>query len=158
LRTGIKKAATSKTLRVATAFTGVAACAAAFGPTAMAATGQGATYKPDVAATTIEQKEGCPGGTSDWLHLGDGPGNTDMCYGYTGTYTNADWAETSYCGGNNYGWIDVQYPGSTGNTKITFHQGTTYAQIPYAGINDPAIVRSVHISGWSGSDACKPPS
>ena len=161
MRTGFKKSLTSKPMRVATAFTGVAACAAAFAPTAMAATGQtGATHGGEAtngAATTIEQKEGCSPGTSTWFHVGDGAGRTDICYGYTGTYNNPDWAFTSYCGGNNYGWIEYQYPDSSGTTKVAFHQGTTYAQIPGTNIFDPAFITAVHISGWSGSDTCKPP-
>jgi hypothetical protein len=148
VKPGIKRALSGRTMQVTTVFTGVAAAAAAFTPTAH-------------AATAIEVRPGCPAGTSHWLHLNGfrviSSVSTQVytCLGGSGT-ANPSFDATSFCGGNNYGYIEGHYR-QTGEYYYTkFHQGTRFANIPdaYFGSNNSLFITKVHISGWSGSEKC----
>jgi DNA-binding SARP family transcriptional activator len=181
MRTGVRKALTGKTMRVATTFTGVAACAAAFAPAATAATGQPAlthdqegqnpaairaqnaagvrgdtALRAGAVKPAISERYGCPGGTSNWFHLAYDK-VSDTCFGFTGTEDPGYYA-TSFCGGNNTGWISGYYDGIASLYYYTpFGHGTTYAHITGTSADFPLYVTGVHISGWSGNDGCKFP-
>jgi hypothetical protein len=159
-----KKTVSMRAIGVAS-FTGVAACAAFAAPAAMAAPrpaghealvrGLPRTVRP--AASSIRLNKGCGPGTANWLHLAFDQ-LTDSCLGYKGTYTfPSSEPVTSFCGGNNSGWIKGVYA-VTGKTYSTdFHHGTTYAHIPHESASNVLEVSKVHISSWSGKDACPRP-
>jgi hypothetical protein len=157
MRTGIRK-----TMKVATTFTGVAACAAAFAPAATAATtGHQLPYKnapvtaPHGVRPGISERGGCPGGTSNWFHVGYAKVQ-DTCFGFKGTFSGSPvYYATSFCGGNNTGWIAGYLDGGAGAHYFTyFGHGTTYAHIPGTSASEPLAITQVHISGWSGGDKC----
>jgi hypothetical protein len=154
------KPSARKSMRVATTFTGVAACAAFAAPTAMAATGTGGhqlwrnaiphTVRPD--NTTVKS---CVGGTSNWFHLAYNKSH-DLCFGGKGKviFSNSQPVATSFCGGNNTGWIKGFYY-TTGKSYFTyFGHGTFYAHIPNTTAADPLVLASMHISNYSGNDKC----
>jgi hypothetical protein len=152
-----------QTMRVATTFTGVAACAAAFAPAAMAGTGvtggDGHTVLVDrtprirPADTTSGS---CRAGTSNWLHLGFSHGAGDWCFGDRGTLSSPNGYPlgyyTSYCGGNNTGSFWGESAGGT-YKHVKFGHGTTYAHIK-SGV---FTVYSVTIKSWSQNDKCNLP-
>lgn len=155
-----RRTASGKTLRVATTFTGAAACAVAFAPAATAGT------HPRTAQTghrvlmmgpdTVVVKNHCPAGTSDWLHLAYiGVGTGDICFGYSGShYFGSDpFSIRSFCGGNNTGKI-WGYNSQGREQSIPFGHGDTYAKVP--GGNNFLVTR-VSLFGWGGTDHCGPP-
>jgi hypothetical protein len=172
MKKGTQKVLPRKTLRVATTFTGVAACAAAFVPTAAAAAtthrpqktydqhATGALRKGGAHPLAITEKDGCPGGTSDWIHLGYFK-ETDACFGgsgkATGSLNRPVYYATSFCGGNNLGWISGYLTGD--NNDFWDHSilhGTTYFKIPHTSqLGLATTVLSMY--GWSGHDGCKFP-
>jgi hypothetical protein len=154
----IKRVVAAKTMRVATTFTGAAACAFAFTPAALAGThldvagaGQQA-HDNGVRPDAITTKNHCPGGTSNWLHLAYTTGG-DICYGGSGTleFTNSV-KINSFCGGNNTGVI-YGYSKDGGSPSIPFGHGTFYAKIP----SRPYAVWGLSMDGWKGNDKCGPP-
>jgi len=153
--TSITKSSSRKTKRVSIAVTGVAACTAFAGPSAMAATVQvGQPILKAVPRIPDIKERGCGAGTSNWFHLAFNK-SQDICFGFTGT-TNYDYFATSFCGGNNTGYIS----GSSAygkREKIHFGHGTTYAHITGVSPNKPLFVSHEHISGYAGNDKCKFP-
>jgi hypothetical protein len=144
------RSARRKAVRVGTALTGAAACAAAFAPGAAAAT-QGTAVR-DVRPA-ISEKD-CPdpqGNYFHWVHFywqaasRHGP----TCIGDKGTKV-VDHIFQAFCGGNNYGWFTYI---STG--------GTSYKSNIVSSPNDfivsyspPIFVKSVHISRWGNDGGC----
>jgi hypothetical protein len=138
-------------MRVATVFTGVAACTATFMPAAGAATGQHMEpVRPD-----IQEATSCKS-VPHWVHFVSSEGAW-ICYGYAGkSPTNGFLAETM-CGGNNYGRYKGWYS-SVGSTGLIGHDiysarygpGTTYVWLPHTVTH----LSWVSISRWKGSDAC----
>ena len=149
-----------KTMRVATTFTGAAACAAAFAPTAAtAATAQhghqirldGTRHgvQPDAGITFKSQ---CPGGTSNWLHIAWAGNHGDACLGGVGSVSFSTHAPgiKGWCGGNNIGIILSR----NGQHSYSFGHGTTYL---YNIKPDPFPIGAVLMDGWKGNDKCPPP-
>ena len=137
MKTGVKKALSGKSMRVATTFTGVAACTVAFAPTAN--------------ASSLRNRS-CSRGTSNWLHIALSRGDT--CWGFKG-YDNTESPFSRYCGGTNYGWFKWNSPYGT-HATVHFGPGKTYAYVggsPYY----PLIMSEVRINSWSGNDKCPPP-
>jgi hypothetical protein len=101
--------------------------------------------------TTIEQ-ESCAG-RSHWFHLAWAKAS-DTCFGYAGTsYISSGY--TSFCGGNNVGWIAGYSKNGDGDYHLyTFGHGTTYAHITHATADSPFRVSAVNISKWAGTDKC----
>jgi hypothetical protein len=167
VKPGIKKVASGKTMRVATLFTGAAAYAAAFAPAAAAGTvhAAGAGHQARLDGRTLTalrlhdtmhgarpDDSGSIGWTSSctrfphWVHIYSPAVHT--CVGFKGTLDfvtdlGQPIGASTICGGNNYGWYK-----SVGDRKGYYHQGTTYATLPVDNI------KSIHISGWKGTDAC----
>jgi hypothetical protein len=88
----IKKAGSGKTVRVATTFTGAAACAFAFAPTALEGTPQqaaqpghqGRQVRVNTHAIPYIETGNCRGaGQSHWFHMGSESNVT--CFGFPGT-------------------------------------------------------------------------
>lgn len=153
MKQSIRKAVSGRTMRVATTFTGAAACAVAFTPLAMAGTAHVA-HQPALKGMRPDiYDEACKGGTSHWLHLANNKGS-DWCFGYSGTIS-ADYLATSYCGGTNHGWIQGQYDSAQEKGYFAyFGPGNTYAHMKGASQHKPVIIESVHITSWSGNDKC----
>jgi hypothetical protein len=137
-----------KTLRMATVFTGAAACAAAFGPTAGAATTAATAGKP-LPGNITEQD--CTAADAHWFHL-YWPGYADhgpTCLASKGT-KEVDHSFVGWCPGETYGWL--RYLSINGSlysvgfdafgTEITQPKGSTF------------YVISVHVSGHSGNYTC----
>lgn len=154
MKPSIKKAISGKTMRVATTFTGAAACAVAFGPPAMAGTVHSA-HQPALERLRPRSVvgESCRPGTSHWLHLANNK-QSDRCFGFSGTL-HVSYYTTSYCGGTNYGWIAGIYDSSKQHEYFTyFGPGTTYAHIPGTSRYKLVLIESEHISRWKGTDKC----
>lgn len=155
MKSGIKKAAPGKTMRVAAVFTGAAACAAAFTPAAVA----GAGHQPGLDGKTItaHRPHGkTPGirpyisGTVScstvprWVHLKSLNGHT-LCFGFDGKSSiNFSWHNftyfTSICGGNNSGYVVNESGRAT-----FFRPGNTYVHLPWPGqteLHDIVITNS----------------
>jgi hypothetical protein len=159
----VKKAASGRTMRVATVFTGAAACAAAFTPaTAAAGIGHHAVARPghqlrlDVAVAAADRIRSGPCsrlGSSADLRFKAFLGR--ICFGYAGIWTRhpgSGYSVSQICGGNNfgsYGGYSKQGLGSFHSAE--FRQGSTYVFLPWAGTTD---LTYVNIQGWHGSKEC----
>ena len=155
-----KKSAIGKTMRVATTFTGAAACAAAFAPAATAATHTAAEYpyhkfptnetlalRGEVTpATTGSIRSASCTGRSEWLHVywysTEGAGPFLTCVGYKGKLTGLTMDMVAQCGGTNHGKF---FPGS-----LTYVAGTTYRYFT----SPLRSVSAISIAGWTGTDKC----
>jgi hypothetical protein len=163
-----KKSVLAKTMRVATTFTGAAACAAAFAPAATAAThptavehakhellptpratlptAKGALFDAVTPDNSGSIRTAVCSGRPNWFHFvwfsvgGAGPFLT--CAGFKGTIDTSLFM-SAQCGGNNIGYID----GPAG--KITYGPGTTYRVF-----SPSPLINQIHISRWTGGDAC----
>jgi hypothetical protein len=142
MKPSIKKVASLKTMRVATLFTGTAACAIALAPGAMAAVQSG--------GGNIQGPSPC-GPVPHWLHFRNG-GDT-YCFGHVGWETVASLGVSRMCGGNNSGFYYGYYKNANGDYETYsagFGAGTTYVNVPHA----PNHLTQVSIFGWSGNDTC----
>jgi hypothetical protein len=165
MKPAIKKALSGKTMRVATVFTGAAACAAAFTPAAaVAATAQPGhqlrldrttlAARPDKTSGSIREAT-CSLGRHTWVHFQDVVGTSD-CWGFRGTWSvsrDEYFVADKMCGGNNVGSYGG-YPAAGRQNFYTaeFGPGSTYVSLPNA---LPTHVTFVRIFGWSsGQVAC----
>jgi hypothetical protein len=134
----MRKAATGRTMRVATVFTGAATVGGAFVPAATAAPGHVA--QPDITRTY-----NC-GAKPPWVHIALYPGNIIVCFGFAGSSPNYSSSVAAECGGTNHGYINPQYPGALrqqfgpGNYYRHEHSTLGYPYLPF---------KSIQISGWS---------
>jgi len=135
-----------KAFQVATVFTGAAACAAAFTPTAMAATAT-PTKTQQINAPDIVKKN-CGGGSVTrsmvfvWANqAAHGPTCVGGSPGGPGTVSLSGNSFGGFCTGNNYGWLIEN------GTRRDFHQFSSAHSVHWK-------VGQVHISGWSGRSAC----
>ena len=136
---------------MATVFTGAAALAGGFGPTALAANAQSTKILP----LTIHNQE-CGANNnaiSHWVHLyypnGD---HVNECFGGDGK-TNANATIESFCPGNNFG----QLFGSTDGyyASFTFEPGQgKHKTSHWTAIGDTFHVTAVSIVGHSGNATC----
>jgi hypothetical protein len=149
--------ASRKAMRVATVFTGAAAAAVGFAPTALAApvhaaaqghpaqaNGRAQEMRPD--ANSI-QSRGCT--TNTWLHIEYSEFlRSDLCkqFGFAGSMKPAGGtlAMTAQCGGNNVG--NIYY---SSHTSLPYYQGAKYRSFsPFK------VVSKVSIFYWSGTEKC----
>jgi hypothetical protein len=150
MKSVIKKAASSKTMRVATTFTGAAACAVAFAPTAMADTHTAAVQAQPNHAERSTMPLGIGAGNcgqpnqSHWLHVQSAYGAV-KCYGGRGILGVGQLSVSSFCGGNNSGYFYED------GFKIHRFQVGTYFYKPSEA---PFTVSAVSISTWRGGDTC----
>jgi hypothetical protein len=156
-----------KTMRVATLFTGVAACTFAAGQVANAqVTAHPAAHPAGHSPKNARRHLGAAGNTFtaggakygsirestqcgqhgkgyEWLHVISDDGATSYCYGYYGDYSpTSEVGITFECGGNNYGVLT----GAGWYDK--YYQGDGYAPV------DHSHLLQVYISGWGGSYGC----
>lgn len=172
VKPGVKKAALGKTMRVATVFTGAAACAAAFAPAAQAATGHQAAPDgktlTDARTLRVLRAAAMPGfqpnssrvsGQISWTsHCANTPkyvhlvGASDYCVGHDGIWSfGPSWYPfiSRICGGNNSGSYE-----NTSGEVAKFHPGTTYAHLPWKG---DTLIRRIRIKKYTGNDECPAP-
>jgi hypothetical protein len=125
-----------RTMRVATAFTGVAACTAIAAPIAHASSGHR-------RSGSIRESNCAGAGTHPtWLHVAS-QNYGITCYGFRGSYSpTTEIGLRAECGGNNWGFLSG--PGWV----LTFGAGNTYRFVNHAHMD------TVAIGGWSGSDSC----
>jgi hypothetical protein len=162
MKPGIKR-----TMRVATTFTGAAACAVAFNPAAMAATGPPAAQADHqqqlrrfaIAGNTrlsgsIRESAGCDGANvSHWLHVSEGPGFGAVCFGYRGLLLTSPYPDMkAFCGGNNSGYIWGTDNVHSYTVYYHFGHGTYYYKPPKS--EKYFYVSEIGIAGWKGSDKC----
>jgi hypothetical protein len=157
------KRAPRKAMRVATVFTGVAACAAAFVPTANAhALGRPARHpalkvKPET--TGIRSVANCGSKDATWFRaywtIPYDSSPQSVCVGYAGKMRIAGHDYWGYCGGNNRGSITHSIDDTIGHTKGFTPSNSIYyfrSKFGYPGSVD--LISSVAITKWSGSEQC----
>lgn len=146
-------------MRVATIFTGVAACTVGVAQVANAE-----DIRPAVPAGTIQGNIksaascGSKGTDRTWLHVSTVSNFSELavpvtrwmsdCFGNSGWYNSPRGTGiVAECGGNNYGAVS----GLTASKKFwstTFGPGTTYRTL------NKAHLSNVFISRWTGTDKC----
>jgi hypothetical protein len=136
-----------KSFRVGTVLTGAAACAAAFGPTAAAATT--ATAAKPVPSNVTE--EDCTAADSHWVHMYWLPSadHGPTCLGYKGT-KEVSHSFDGFCAGNNHGWLS--YISSDG--ELITHQAFSSKTFILPAEGADIYIFGVHISGYAGSEPC----
>jgi hypothetical protein len=156
-----------KSMRVATIFTGVAACTAGMTQVANAQDVTHAAYKPTSkhiggqvrpAATrfgSIRSTSGCvnKGVDSHWVHAYWWDASLDtslsMCYGYQGDVVSPPGRGITYeCGGNNHGSLLGYSDNGTKEWYIDYGPGTTYAHL------NKASLYQIGVWSWAGTDKC----
>jgi hypothetical protein len=160
-----KKVASRKAMRVATVFTGAAACVTAFAPGAAAYAGhyaaigqpghlarldsKGLEAQPDTRVSGNIQSGAC-GGRPNWVHFEIGAAT--ICFGSKGQWEDYDpgYRESKICGGNNFGWYSGKSENSRYNTA-GFHPGTNFVHLPWPG---STYITYVVISSWAGTQRC----
>ena len=155
-------------MRVATLFTGVAACTVGIAQAAYAVdaaptagghapkhTGQ--AVRPDARASgSIRSSAACANRGIDkaWVHISvnlspilypDDPYQS-YCFGFRGSFVSPPGIGiNAYCAGGNYGYL----MGAGGRSwSYRFTQGTTYHKLVEPHLNN------VQIDGWAGNDTC----
>jgi hypothetical protein len=155
-----------RSMRVATVFTGIAACTAGMTQVAEARdAAHRAAIRP--AASTygsIKDSIACgdKGTHPSWLHVSttaastsDGLDHniiTSVCFGDYGTYESPPYyGMRAECGGTNHGFLVgsvVSNEGASVPVSATFGPGTTYRTLFWAHL------WTVAINSWTGDDTC----
>jgi hypothetical protein len=158
------KSKSSRRLRVATVFTGVAAAAVGVAQTANAQDAAGPAAKQGVqhpGTAMAKRISGSIRSAGDcayraapidptWLHISTSSRGdyVSFCFGGKGIIQSPPGIGLFHqCGGNNKGFL----VGSSGGGKLlstTFGPGTTYRQLDWPHFLD------VTINGWTGNDKC----
>jgi hypothetical protein len=172
MKPAIRKTSALRAMRVATIFTGAAAAAVAFTPTAHAAQADGkggrtVTHGPlnrsgrerpmdnwgKVSGNIVESYG--PDCEPHRTHISGtrsrltGPYHSNMCFGNRGTFDTSSGflhrptAILGECGGNNWGWLNSNYASAQ-----SFREGKTYR------FENSYRLNSITINGWSGTDNC----
>jgi hypothetical protein len=139
-----------RSFKVATVFTGAAALAGGYGPTALAATAQTTAVHPDIANQECGANDD---GISNWVHLyypnDDHPAE---CYHGAGS-TPAGATIASFCPGNNKGEVFGSVDGVT--SPFPFGAGDGRHPVSwYDGYAGNYHVTGIYIIGWSGDAKC----
>jgi hypothetical protein len=149
----ISSVTVKKAMRVATVFTGAAACAAFFAPAANAQTA--AALAP--RATTVPDFSRPACSNSHLFHLVTQ--TSQRCYGGQGwEYPDTSMA-VEYCGGNNYGvfsgYSDSGYGAYYGDQGFepgsTYYNFTTAPKYDKHGTGWDFEMSAVYLSGWYGT-------
>jgi hypothetical protein len=163
MRVVSSKSRPSRAMRVATVFTGVAACtvgvtqaaqADGIRPQAGARAETGVRPAGNTYGSIRDSLDcGAQGKDKNWLHVSAtayysfGYIYNSVCFGYRGAYSSPPYTGArAECGGNNHGYLygtnDGQY------VSFRFGAGTGYHGL------DWSHLYQVWISGWAGADAC----
>jgi len=157
-----------RSMRVATIFTGVAACTVGTATQVAYAQDAGHTaarLTPRHGARTMDSRSygsirlayecGVNGVDKTWLHVSTtidiGPDvyeYTSICFGYFGLWNSPPYTGIrAECGGNNYGLL-VGVTGAGRKWSAPYGPGTTYRTLNEAHLN------AVFINSWAGGDKC----
>jgi hypothetical protein len=156
--TGSTKSKSSKSMRVATIFTGVAACTV--GVTQVANAQDFTHAAPEHIARPAVSRHGSirsvshcglKGTNPTWVHAywyaASLETSISMCYGYDGDITSPPGVGITYeCGGNNHGSLDGYTDG-----KLWLHDygpATTYTHL------NKGSLWQVGVWSWTGDDKC----
>lgn len=149
-----------RTMRVATTFTGAAACAVAFNPAAMAATGRPAAHTghQQLRRIAIAGNKRLSGSihegscAPEWLHIGLGAYGAN-CFGYRGIMDLSPYLIMhSYCGGTNSGYIWGSDNLHDYTVYQNFHPGNYFYHLPKSVLW--FVVSEIEIRSWRGTDRC----
>jgi hypothetical protein len=163
MRVVSSKSRPSRAMRVATVFTGVAACtvgvtqaAQAQGIRPEAGAGPATGVRPaGYTYGSIRDSSNCAaqGKDKNWLHVSAteywswGYSYNSVCFGYKGAYSSPPFTGArAECGGNNHGYLLGTKNG--GYASFWYGAGTTYHGLDWSHLYE------VYISGWAGADAC----
>jgi hypothetical protein len=151
-----------KSMRVATLFTGVAACTLGTATQVAHAQDAAPTVPAGKSYGSIRYSQNCgnQGIDKTWLHVSTNNSSpyasqipyTSFCFGYKGLWGSPPGIGINYeCGGNNHGLlVGVTAAGRKWSTG--FGPGTTYRTLHEAHLD------GVFINSWTGDDKCpKPP-
>jgi hypothetical protein len=135
-----------RSFQAATVFTGVAALAGGFGPTALTATAQATIANQECLANN--------GGVSNWVHLyypnNDHPAE---CFHNKGNVA-AKGTIAQFCPGNNSGSLRGT---ASGGAKASFSFGPGEGRLPVSSFeqhNGYLTLTGISIRGWSGHAKC----
>jgi hypothetical protein len=164
------KSRPSKSMRVATIFTGVAAATVGMTQVANAQDVTHAAHKPtskrighqlrpasQVLTGRMQSDEFCHFTTGNshpnWLHVfwynSQFMKQDSECYGFSGFAFSPPTVGITYmCGGNNYGSLFGHSDDRKKSWVFNYGPGTTYAYL------DKSSLYQVHISRWAGNDKC----
>lgn len=164
-RKGVTSSNLRKAMRVATLFTGVAACTAGVTqvahaqdvthtPVKPAPTHAGRTLRPAGVFGSIRYQIMCGSSKATWLHYVTSSTtvqglnwNPYVCFGYQGIYPSPPGVGIlAECGGNNHGWLTVKNTGAS--TAISYGPGEGYRDMRYDHLE------YVEIDSWTGNDKC----
>jgi hypothetical protein len=149
-----------KSMRVATIFTGVAACTVGVTQVANAQDAAkntskhiGRTIRPAGRVNgSIRYVTDCglKGIDGTWLHLEMSRLNSpSFCYGFRGEYASPPGIGVfQECGGNNHGWLAGHYQDGS-HWSLHYGPGTAYHYL------DAYSLSNVIINSWTGHDACR---
>jgi hypothetical protein len=156
------KTRAKKSMRVATIFTGVAACTAGVTQVANAqevahadvrptAHNAGGTVRPAGRLSgNIEYSWGCvdPNWFTAWVHLGSPDAVEDpVCFGNKGIYGSPPGTGlVSQCGGTNHGFLEGAKAGRSVSTN--YGPGNTFRYLGWSHWYD------IGIWSWTGNDTC----
>ena len=163
-----RKLRSGSAMRVATLFTGVAACTVGMTQVANAQDTHPAgrasakhidtpIHSPSTNYGSIRSTTNCAehGVDKTWLHVSTThiyppvsySYNSD-CFGFAGNlHSTANTGIRAECGGNNRGYLFGRYS-KGGSWSLGFGPGATYRTYVQSHLND------VMISGWTGNDTC----
>jgi hypothetical protein len=145
-----------RSFKLATVFTGAAALAGGYGPTALAATTQ-------ATAPDVHQWQQCGANNnnvSHYVHIYyPKSGHVPMCLaGPVGSPVNplpTNATIYAYCPGNNSGALYGTTPGSPSPTSYQFSHTYPRATMRSLGIGDPNFqLTGVSIYHWAGTNTC----
>lgn len=153
-----------KSFQMATVFTGAAACAAVFAPTAGAVTARtapavraGAATARTTAAVPATVSENCNAGTKTWVHVyfPAGADHGPVCFGDRGIVGVASVTLLGVCGGNNSGVIFGYSTDHQGFKSLPYGHGTTERNFSkWPGVHGDLRVTYVSIWSFKGGDTC----
>jgi hypothetical protein len=159
------KPAIRRTMRVATTFTGAAACVVAVNPAAIAATAQPAARAGHQQLLRIAIGEnrrlsgsirsgcGTAANTSHWLHIRTHTFGSS-CYGFRGALSMSPYPNMrSFCGGTNFGAIWGS--GNSGWSSYPFYSGNYFKKLPQN--IEWFYVSRIAITGWHTANNYKCP-
>ena len=133
---------------MATVFTGAAALAGGYGPTALAAT---TAVHPDF---TVQECGANDDGVSNWVHLyypaDDHPAE---CIGGATSYHSERGTIASFCPGNNYGTLWGSVGGKSASFYFSRSQGRHSVKW-YDGKTGYFHLTGITIDTWSGDAKC----
>jgi hypothetical protein len=141
-----------RSFKVATVFTGAAALAGGYGPTALAATTQATAVRPDL---TVQDCGANDDGVSTWVHLyypaDDHPA---VCIGGSTSYHPVSATIASFCPGNNNGSFEASVDGNVLSTVYFYANSGRHTAAWWTGGYPEVHIFRITIKNWTGEAKC----